>query len=91
MGKNPFAVQVIIIIIIIIIIIKTAVCIEAVLWGGHRRSQEFDSSRWQEIFLIAPEGRPASPLFSGLFCNPILFAICTSTYSKLCKNMVTVA
>jgi hypothetical protein len=25
------------------------------------------------------------------FCNPILFAICTSTFSKLCKNMYTVA
>jgi hypothetical protein len=24
------------------------------------------------------------------FCNPILFAICTSTFSKLCKNMYTV-
>jgi hypothetical protein len=21
------------------------------------------------------------------FCNPILFAICTSTFSKLCKNV----
>jgi hypothetical protein len=26
-----------------------------------------------------------------LFCNPILFAVCTSTFSKLCKNMYTVA
>jgi hypothetical protein len=25
------------------------------------------------------------------FCNRILFAICTSTFSKLCKNMYTVA
>jgi hypothetical protein len=25
------------------------------------------------------------------FCNPILFAICTSTFSRLCKNMYTVA
>jgi hypothetical protein len=25
------------------------------------------------------------------FCNPILFAICTSTFSKLCKNIYTVA
>jgi hypothetical protein len=25
------------------------------------------------------------------FCKPILFAICTSTFSKLCKNMYTVA
>jgi hypothetical protein len=24
-------------------------------------------------------------------CNPILFAVCTSTSSKLCKNMYTVA
>jgi hypothetical protein len=24
-----------------------------------------------------------------LFCNPILFAIYTSTFSKLCKNMYT--
>jgi hypothetical protein len=42
------------------------------------------------------------PLFHGwvlhvrtpwqlLFWNPILFAICTSTFSKLCKNMYTVA
>jgi hypothetical protein len=23
------------------------------------------------------------------FCNPILFAVCTSTFSKLCKNMYT--
>jgi hypothetical protein len=27
----------------------------------------------------------------NLFCNPILFAICISTLSKLCKNMYTVA
>jgi hypothetical protein len=26
-----------------------------------------------------------------IFCNPILFAICTSTFSKLCINMYTVA
>jgi hypothetical protein len=25
------------------------------------------------------------------FCNPILFAISTSTFTKLCKNMYTVA
>jgi hypothetical protein len=25
------------------------------------------------------------PLF---FCNPILFAICTSTFSKLCKQRI---
>jgi hypothetical protein len=25
------------------------------------------------------------------FCNPILFAICTSTFGKLCKNIYTVA
>jgi hypothetical protein len=25
------------------------------------------------------------------FCNPILLAICTTTFSKLCKNMYTVA
>jgi hypothetical protein len=25
------------------------------------------------------------------FCNPILFAICTSTFSKLCKKTYTVA
>jgi hypothetical protein len=27
----------------------------------------------------------------NFFLNPILFAICTSTFSKLCKNMYTVA
>jgi hypothetical protein len=26
-----------------------------------------------------------------IFCNPILLATCTSTFSKLCKNMYTVA
>jgi hypothetical protein len=26
---------------------------------------------------------------NNFFCNPILFAICTSTFSKLCKNMYT--
>jgi cytochrome c biogenesis protein CcdA len=33
------------------------------------------------------------PFFKGLaiFLNPILFAICTSTFSKLCKNMYTEA
>jgi hypothetical protein len=27
----------------------------------------------------------------NFFCNPVLFAICTSTFSKLRKNMYTVA
>jgi cytochrome c biogenesis protein CcdA len=33
------------------------------------------------------------PFFKGLaiFLNPILFAICTSAISKLCKNMYTEA
>jgi hypothetical protein len=26
--------------------------------------------------------------YSFFFCNPILFAICTSTFSKLCKKNV---
>jgi hypothetical protein len=29
--------------------------------------------------------------FRDFFCNSILFAICTSTLSRLCKNMYTVA
>jgi hypothetical protein len=29
--------------------------------------------------------------FKQVFLNLILFAICTSTFSKLCKNMYTVA
>jgi hypothetical protein len=33
----------------------------------------------------------SSLLHLFIFCNPILFAICTSTFSKLCKNMYTVA
>jgi hypothetical protein len=44
----------------------------------------------------APEGVAKllyRPSYQGskFFCNSILFAICTSTFSKLCKNMYTVA
>jgi hypothetical protein len=35
------------------------------------------------LFVLSCVGR------SFLFCNPILFAICTSTFSKLCKDMYT--
>jgi hypothetical protein len=34
------------------------------------------------------QGRTGRQYF---FCNPILFAVATSTFSKLCKNMYTVA
>jgi hypothetical protein len=36
------------------------------------------------------KGSSPDPIES-LSCNPILFAICTSTFSKLCKYMYTVA
>jgi hypothetical protein len=58
------------------------------------------TSRWNSaVFRVAPSSifflivdrsmglHTYTPQNADFFCNPISFAICTGTFSKLCKNV----
>jgi hypothetical protein len=41
----------------------------------------------REIYCLVLRVEHRSKVCGNFFCNPILFVICTSTFSKLCKNV----